>query len=330
MKILEKFTFCVLAYNHSQYIIEHLESIKFQVLNYGANIDCSIIINDDASKDDTVELIEKWFSKNDTIFKHISKIYNKVNIGTCKAVINFSDNLKTRYFKITAGDDVYSSTNIFEFVSKNDNHSIFSGIPLRLIDGVVSVSFFETFNYLASDYIYENSNLIERLSNVSIVNAPNLFYSERDLKNPKIIEFLKQFDLVEDWSLQIAIAVNDKSSNIFSSNTNIVLYRRTCGSAYLIASSRVEKDNIKVFDYLIDYYKNSNKPLKVIMLKNRKYLYIKSNKYLKYLFDFQRFIYFFKLIWVFPIILKKYFSLRLNVKKEQLYYDKLRIQHDKS
>ena len=42
MKITEKFTFCVLAYNHSQFIVEHLESIKLQVLNYGKNIDCSI------------------------------------------------------------------------------------------------------------------------------------------------------------------------------------------------------------------------------------------------------------------------------------------------
>jgi hypothetical protein len=326
MKIIKKFTFCVLSYNHSQYIVEHLESIKFQILNYGKNIDCSIIINDDASNDNTVELIDKWFTANNLIFKHSSKIYNKVNIGTCDGVINISNKLKTKYFKLTAADDVYSSTNIFNFLKKNDRFSLLSGLPLRLVNGVVSYSFFEVINYLASDCIYKNDTLIDRLSNVSIVNAPNLFYSEKDFKNPKIIEFLKKFDVVEDWPFQIAVAVNNKSSNLISSKTNIVLYRRTSGSTYLVANSRFEKDQIKVFDYLIDYYKNLNRPFKVMMLKNRRYLFRKKSFILKSFFNFQRFIYFFKIIYFTPNILKNYLSLRLNIQKEQLYYNKLRKQ----
>jgi len=321
--MIKEFTFCVLAYNHSQFILDHLESIKFQVLNYGKNIECSLIINDDASKDDTVDIVERWLSKNNMLFKHISKTYNEGNLGTCEAVVNFSNKLQTKYFKITAGDDVYSSTNIFQFVSENDEYSLLSGIPLRLVDGVISISFFEVFNYLASNYIYKNKTLIDRLSNVSIVNAPNLFYSETYLKNPKIIQFLKRFDLVEDWPLQIAIAINDKFSNLFSSNTNIVLYRRTSGSAYLVASSRVEKDNLKVFDYLIDYYKNLNRPFRVMMLKNRRYLFHKKSFILKSFFNVQRFVYFFNIIYYIPKIIKSYFSLRLNVKKEQVHYNKI-------
>lgn len=324
--MIKNFTFCVLAYNHSQFILEHLESIKFQVLNYGKNIECSIIINDDASTDNTVKLIEKWLSENNKIFKHITKIYNKVNRGTCNGVINISDKLKTKYFKLTAADDVYSSTNIFNFLKKNDSFSLLSGLPLRLIDGVVSYSFFEVFNYLASALIYKNNSLIDRLSNVSIVNAPNLFYSERDFKNLKNIEFLKKFDVVEDWPLQIAIAVNNKSSNLISSNKNIVLYRRTFGSTYLVANSKFEKDQVKVFDYLINYYKNLNKPFKVMMLRNRRYLFRKKSLILKSFFNFQRFIYFFKVIYFTPKILRNYLSLRLNIKKEQLHYNKLRIQ----
>ena len=326
--MIKEFSFCVLAYNHSQFIVDHLESIKFQVLNYGENIECSLIINDDASKDDTVEIVERWLSKNDMLFKRISKTYNEGNLGTCKAVVNISNKLQTKYFKITAGDDVYSSTNIFQFVSENGKYSLLSGIPLRLVDGVVSISFFEVFNYLASDCIYKNRSLIDRLSNVSIVNAPNLFYSESHLKSPKIMKFLKQFDLVEDWPLQIAIAVNDKSSMLISSNTNIVLYRRTVGSAYLVASSRVEKDNIKVFDYLIKYYKSLDKPFDVFTLRNRKFLYRNKSLLLKRLFDVKRSIYMIKVIYFLPIILKKYFSLRLNVKNEQLYYDKIRRQDE--
>ena len=325
MKILRKFTFCVLAYNHSQFILDHLESIKFQVLNYGKNIDCSIIINDDASNDNTVELIDKWLSTNNLIFENITKIYNKVNIGTCKGVINISNKLKTKYFKLTAADDVYSSTNIFNFLKKNDCFSLLSGLPLRLVDGVVSYSFFEVINYLASAYIYKNDSLIDRLSDVSIVNAPNLFYSEKDFRNPKIIEFLSGYDIVEDWPLQIAIAVNDKSSNLISSKTNIVLYRRTSGSTYLVAKSRFKKDQVKIFEYLINYFKNRNFFLKVLALENRKYIFEKDSFFLRNFFNLQRYIYLFKTIYYLPKIIKDYFSLKINLKKEQKHYNNLRI-----
>ena len=324
MKNIDSFTFCVLSFNHEKFILDHLNSIKFQIINYGKNIDCNIIINDDASTDGTVELIDNWLKKNYYNFKNICKIYNTNNLGTCKGVVNISKKLKTKFFKLTAGDDVYSSTNIFSFLKNNDRFSLLSGLPLRLVDGVVSYSLFEIINYLASAYIYKNESLIDRLSNVSIVNAPNLFYSEKYLKNNKIIEFLSGYDVVEDWPLQIAIALNDKYSNLISSKTNIVLYRRTLGSTYLVANSRFEKDQIKVFDYLINYYKNLNRILKVIMLKNRRYLFIKKSFILKSVFNLQRIIYFFKLIFYIPEIYNDYLSIKLNIKKEQMHYDNLR------
>ena len=43
------FTFLTVAYNHEKFILEHLESIRYLVNNYGDGIDVSIIINDDCS-----------------------------------------------------------------------------------------------------------------------------------------------------------------------------------------------------------------------------------------------------------------------------------------
>ena len=110
------FSFIVLTFNHEDYIIEHLESIKYQVQRFGEAFDVSIIINDDCSSDKTKELVEKWLSVNHDLFFQISKLFNEENLGTCKSLCNAIDKLDSQYCKMTAGDDVYSSENIFELV----------------------------------------------------------------------------------------------------------------------------------------------------------------------------------------------------------------------
>ena len=108
------FTFLALACNHEKYIIEHLESIKYLVECYGSSINCKLIINDDYSKDRTIELIDGWLSQNLSLFHTVVKLYNKNNLGTCTSLINMLSHVDTAYLKLTACDDVYSFENIFE------------------------------------------------------------------------------------------------------------------------------------------------------------------------------------------------------------------------
>lgn len=322
---VNNFTFCVLTYNHSDYIIEHLESIKYQVKKYGRGVDCSLIINDDASKDDTVIKIEGWLVKNSKLFKSVKKIVNNANVGTCQSVINIVKALDTDFCKITAGDDVYTFNNIFDFISKDTNYSLTSGIPLRVVDGVVKVSFFEVFNYFASDQIYKNEPLLKRLANLSIVNAPNLFYSVKYLRNKRVLEFLKRFDVVEDLPLQVAIAEADSQSKLVSTKVPIVFYRRTPGSAYLVASKRFNNDQVKMFEYLIDLHSKRGQNFQVFLLKNRKYLFISKQNPLKALLNFSKYIYLFKLVYHLPSIIREYRNFKLNLKDYQAYFEEVRL-----
>ena len=45
------FTFGLLLYNQEEFVIEALESIKYQIINYGNDINVSLIVNDDCSLD---------------------------------------------------------------------------------------------------------------------------------------------------------------------------------------------------------------------------------------------------------------------------------------
>lgn len=327
--MIRDFTFCVLAYNHSAYIIEHLESIKYQINNYGQCIDCSLIISDDASKDDTVLKVEGWLFENSCLFKNVIKIFNKANVGTCQSVINIVKALDTRFCKITASDDLYTSENIFGFISKNSSFSLLTGVPIRLIDGKIKISLFEVLNYFASDYIYKDKPLLKRLANVSIINAPNLFYSTEYLKNPDVINFLKQFDVVEDWPLQVSIANSDNQSKLVSTKKSIVLYRRTAGSTYLVSSKRFVNDQVKLFDFLINLYEKRSDGFQALLLKNRRFLFLNNSWFMRNFFNLSRFIYLSKFFYYLPFILVDYMSFRIGLSDYQEYYDDIKLSSNK-
>jgi glycosyltransferase involved in cell wall biosynthesis len=89
----------VLCYNQAPYIVECLESIKTQ--DY-PNLE--IIINDDASKDDSVAIIQSWLSKN--TIPHCF-LRNETNQGICRSLNNLVRHSKGKYLSGIATDDVW-------------------------------------------------------------------------------------------------------------------------------------------------------------------------------------------------------------------------------
>lgn len=311
------FAFAVLSYNHQDYIIEHLESIKYLVEQYGQGMAFQIIINDDASKDGTVALADAWLEKNAHLFAKIDKLYNKNNLGTCKSVCNVVDALQSSYCKITAGDDVYSWENLFSLIPSLNEFDIASGLPLDLTDGRISKNNSDIFHLLASACIYENDLLINRLKGISVNNAPSIIYRAEHLKNKDIMAFVAGFDVVEDWPLQIAIAEAAPISRLGTVPTVFVYYRRTAGSTYLVASSRFYKDQVKVFEYLI-----AREPSFIgrWVLRNRLLCFKSGSRLVKRLFNAAVFIYGLKCLLSFFSIRKQVQVFEVDVDRHGRYY----------
>ena len=74
------FAFLVVTYNHQDYILEHLESIKYLVQTYGTAWDVDLIVNDDASRDQTRTLVDRWLAVHTPMFRHVRTLYNDKNI----------------------------------------------------------------------------------------------------------------------------------------------------------------------------------------------------------------------------------------------------------
>lgn len=271
---ITKFSFMVLTYNHEKYIVEHLESIKFLILTYGKNIKFQIIINDDASSDSTIKIVDNWLLMNASIFSSVDKIYNTKNIGTCSSVVNILDRVQSEYSKLTAGDDVYSYENLFESASLLNDYEIVSGIPLYLENGSLRMWKGDLFNLLATNVVYKGQPLIDRFKGFSFNNAPNMLYSSKVFKNKDILKFVDDFDVVEDFPLQVATSIFIKNPIFHLEKKTFVYYRRTPGSIYLVASNRFVSDINKMYSYLFSL---KGSFFSKALILNRKYCFsIKS------------------------------------------------------
>lgn len=289
LKNKPSFAFLVLTYNHQDYILEHLESIKYLVQTHGANWDVDLIVSDDGSRDLTRCLVDDWLVVNATMFRHVKTLYNSKNMGTCASVNNMLTHMLADRCKLTAGDDVYSFENIFELTSYVSDTAIVSGRVLHLLGDKLCVDQMANMLVTATQVIYENDTLYHRFKHLSYNNAPNILYATQCLLNPSVREYLQRFDVVEDWPLQIAIAREYSIHRFSLINQVLVYYRRTLGSTYIVANERFIKDKLKVYDDLILH---EPKWLERWRLKSRKFCFKSQNRWINKLInlDFYFFI----------------------------------------
>ena len=109
-----EFTFGICTYNSVEFITQTLESIKYQIENYGQNIKCELVLSDDHSSDDTVRCASEWLELNKGLFLYTKVITSDINLGIAKSYAKLLENTHTEYFIKIDGDDVFSSENIFE------------------------------------------------------------------------------------------------------------------------------------------------------------------------------------------------------------------------
>jgi hypothetical protein len=248
---MKSFSFLVLTYNHEKYIIDHLESIKFQILTYREDFDIDLIINDDCSNDNTVGLIDSWVAENKQLFREVRKFFNTKNIGTAKSCCKMIGSLKSELFKLTAGDDIYSFENIFEGAYLFDDNTAFvSGFPLYLKNNDLYVNKISGYLHHSTKRIYSKKTLISRFQRLSYHNAPNLFYNLQCAKNRDVLDYLEKYDVIEDWPLQIAISRSYPSFKVKYTPKTFVYYRRTPGSIFLVENRRFISDRIQVYNDL--------------------------------------------------------------------------------
>lgn len=297
---MKEFTFVMLTYNQEQYVIEHLESIKYQIENFGNNIKINFILADDSSQDNTVDMTKKWIEDNKELFFSCNFIVSRENKGIVNNITTALKNIQTEYYKILAGDDLYFKNNIFEIFSSNDDIYF---TPVIRFDGTNLINtdskwFFKellAFQYNKCDM---QKIILKSLKYSMNLESPGLFI-KKSLVMDSVYNILKRFHYIDDvpfiYSVlqrnQVKVLVVDKP---------YILYRVQSG-----ISTAKKHSKYKLF---IEEYK---------IIRNEIFTKQRKNKYLnwfKYEYKIKDFLYRYNIIQRKNKVIQNF---RMNMQKEE-------------
>ena len=116
-------------FNNGEYIDETLNYIFNQQTNYNYNI----LINDDGSSDESVEIINKYIK----IYPNKIRLFkNETNCGLFKTIMTLYEHTKSDYFTVLDSDDYWCNTNFIEhalnFLEANTEYSLYANNTVKL------------------------------------------------------------------------------------------------------------------------------------------------------------------------------------------------------
>lgn len=222
-----KFTFGILAYNHENVIVQALNSIKFQIIEYGKDIKCKLIITDDSSSDMTQMIIDDWLSINESIFCKVIKKYNDENLGTVDNYHFIIDQIDDEPFKIIAGDDILSFNNIFSIAETLGKHTLYNGFRLFFNDkmGVYYLDKYIQLHFWLRKSNLRRIRLIKLFRMGHIISTPQTLYLKKLYSDSAAEEFNSEFRIFEDNPTWYSILTNIEDVEVVFDIRNLTLYR---------------------------------------------------------------------------------------------------------
>lgn len=253
-------TVVAVSYNNSDYVIETLNSIKNQ-----SYINIELIIVDDCSSDNSLELITGWIKDFD---KPVKVIAHEVNKGVC---ITCNDGLNAasgKYIALIGTDDVMYENRIalqVEFFEKCESSVAGVYSDMTVIDKVGKVtnnSFFDMINLdfdkhtklLALPQVELISSLIE----VNVLPAPAMMYRTEALRAVGGYDASQVFE-----DLYMNLKLMQKGYSLLFINEKLVKYR-------ILERSLSRKPNVRYLDSflrIISSFKGLDKSLDGIIDK---------------------------------------------------------------
>jgi len=266
----------VQAYNSSDTIIQTLESVKTQTY---PNIE--LIVTDDHSEDNTIEVTSKWMIDNQNVFADMKLVTTDVNTGIPGSNNRALRKVSGEYVEFLAADDCMMPDAIQQYTNFCENNS--EVIPISKValfwDGVCDADPVQ--RYCERCYEYARLDRRQQYQKLLVQNwivAPAAaFYPVR------ILDKLKGFDeayrWMEDYPLSLKLMHRGYSFGFI--DKELIQYRISGSSITSSSMSPLKKTEAKLFFreklwYMIgagmgwEAIKQSRRWLKVLTSKNNK------------------------------------------------------------
>jgi glycosyltransferase involved in cell wall biosynthesis len=210
----------VITYNTSKYVLETLASVNCQTYK---NIE--LIVSDDCSTDNTVEICREWIKSNSTRFLQSRILLGEKNSGISANCNKGIKEAKGAWIKLIAGDDILHKDAILKCLNYI---KIFPNVEV-LSANVIRFKFDKINEGVSSDihlhpFFNENvtaSDQYQFLLRFNRIPAPAVIIKKRIFE--EISLFDESIHFIEDYPLWIKITENN--IKIFNIPDSLVCYR---------------------------------------------------------------------------------------------------------
>lgn len=244
-----KVSVVVLSYNSSSTILETLDSIFNQSYK-----DIELIISDDCSKDNSVELANRWASEHRSRFSNVIVLANKQNLGTCNNINKSIIPATGEWIKSIAADDLLKPEAISSYVEYVLNNPTCEFVLCRIepfSNSEMDLSYYEKYYdlyfQLGKEPLYAQK---QRIIKECIFPGPGYFI-KREMLN-RIGCFDEDYRLMEEWPFCFKVLMND--IRIWTIDEKLIRYR--VSNTSVSHSSKLSPVAVTLFnDYRRFFYK---------------------------------------------------------------------------
>lgn len=235
----------IITYNSSRYILETLESIKAQSYR-----EIELIVTDDCSSDNTVEICSEWINENRDRFINVKLITTSVNTGISSNCNRGLRECKGEWSKVLSGDDILMTNSIednIEYTLQNPDVSF-------IFSNVCEID--ENGKLIRSVALHEGQSLFAKMGSAKkqlkyysrwpvFLNTPTFFYKKELIQQIGYCD--EDFKIYEDMSA--IFRVIEKNVRIYFLDKITVAYRihSEAVSRSMKLDDKREKEALKIF-----------------------------------------------------------------------------------
>jgi glycosyltransferase involved in cell wall biosynthesis len=238
----------VITYNSSKYVLETLESAKEQTYK---NVE--LILSDDCSADNTIEICKTWIEKNADRFVRTELLSSPENRGisaNCNRGINAAEG---EWVKFIAGDDILAVDCVetfVDFVNQNNEAKIVES-KSQFFSYVFKESNFFHIEDQGNDLFFSPSTEAEEQYNILLrrnpIHGPSVFINRKIIVN--VGGFDERFPYIDDHPMWIKLT---KAGYKFYFMNRITVFYRTHDSSIYASVDKKKIYNtfyIKLMDF---------------------------------------------------------------------------------
>lgn len=225
------FTFVTITFNQEHFIIEHLESIRYQIENFGGNQCFEYVLSDDGSRDCTMQLVQKWLDLNGELFKEVHLLGSNENRGIVQNYLRGTSQVETEAYKALAGDDLFYKNDIFSVIGDYD----------LVMSPVIKYGEYYVSGSIGIERLMEHKDIrsLERLIKITnFFNAPGAFMNPELIQDPGLRNALVKYRWIEDVPTWHYLFTQKNDIRISINKLPYVLYRTSDGISTNKGNSR--------------------------------------------------------------------------------------------